>query len=49
MTGGALALALGAAVLHAGWNVLLAGSRDSIAATGALLLFGTRRSRPWRW
>ena len=41
MTGGALALALGAAVLHAGWNVLLAGSRDSIAATGALLLFGT--------
>ena len=41
MTGGALALALGAAVLHAGWNVLLAGSRDSVAATGALLLFGT--------
>jgi drug/metabolite transporter (DMT)-like permease len=40
MSGGALALALGAAVLHALWNVLLAGSRDSVAATGALLLFG---------
>jgi drug/metabolite transporter (DMT)-like permease len=40
MSGGALALALGAAVLHALWNVLLAGSRDSVAATGALLLCG---------
>jgi drug/metabolite transporter (DMT)-like permease len=40
VTGGALALALGAAVLHALWNVLLAGSRDSVAATGALLVFG---------
>jgi drug/metabolite transporter (DMT)-like permease len=40
MSGGALALALGAAFLHAMWNVLLAGSRDSVAATGALLLFG---------
>ena len=40
MSGEALALALGAAFLHAGWNVLLAGSRDSVAATGALLLFG---------
>lgn len=40
MGGGAFALALGAAVLHAGWNVLLAGSRDSVAATGGLLLFG---------
>jgi drug/metabolite transporter (DMT)-like permease len=40
MSGAALALALGAAVLHAVWNVLLAGSRDSVAATGALLLFG---------
>jgi drug/metabolite transporter (DMT)-like permease len=29
----ALALALAAAVLHAGWNVLLAGSRDVLAAT----------------
>jgi drug/metabolite transporter (DMT)-like permease len=33
-------LALGAAFLHALWNVLLAGSRDSVAATGGLLLFG---------
>jgi drug/metabolite transporter (DMT)-like permease len=40
MSGGTLALALGAAFLHALWNVLLAGSRDSVAATGALLLFG---------
>jgi drug/metabolite transporter (DMT)-like permease len=40
MSGGALALALGAAGLHALWNVLLAGSRDSVAAAGALLLFG---------
>jgi uncharacterized membrane protein len=40
MSGDALALALGAAFLHALWNVLLAGSRDSVAATGALLLFG---------
>ena len=28
MGGEAFALALGAAVLHAGWNVLLAGSRE---------------------
>jgi uncharacterized membrane protein len=41
VSGGALALALGAAFLHATWNVLLAGSRDSVAATGALLLYGT--------
>jgi len=40
VSGAALALALGAAFLHALWNVLLAGSRDSVAATGALLLFG---------
>jgi drug/metabolite transporter (DMT)-like permease len=40
VSGGALGLALGAALLHALWNVLLAGSRDSVAATGALLLFG---------
>jgi uncharacterized membrane protein len=38
---GALVLSLSAALLHAGWNVLLAGSRDSVAATGALLAFGT--------
>jgi uncharacterized membrane protein len=40
VSGAALALAIGAAFLHALWNVLLAGSRDSVAATGALLLFG---------
>jgi drug/metabolite transporter (DMT)-like permease len=40
VSGGALGLALGAALLHALWNVLLAGSRDSVAATGALLVFG---------
>ena len=33
MSGAALALALGAAMLHALWNVLLAGSRDVLAAT----------------
>jgi drug/metabolite transporter (DMT)-like permease len=33
-------LALGAAVLHAGWNVLLAGSRDTGASTAGLLVFG---------
>jgi drug/metabolite transporter (DMT)-like permease len=46
MSGGALALALGAAFLHALWNVLLAGSRDSVAATGALLLFGVALLAP---
>jgi drug/metabolite transporter (DMT)-like permease len=40
VTEGALALALGAAVLHAGWNVLLAGSRDTGASTAGLLVFG---------
>jgi drug/metabolite transporter (DMT)-like permease len=46
MSGGAFALALGAAVLHAVWNVLLAGSRDSVAATGALLVFGVALLAP---
>jgi len=36
----AVALALGAAFLHAGWNVLLAGSRDTRASTAGLLLWG---------
>jgi len=36
----AVALALGAACLHAGWNVLLAGSRDTAAATAGLLSWG---------
>ena len=46
VSGGALGLALGAAFLHALWNVLLAGSRDSVAATGALLLFGVALVAP---
>ncbi|MDQ3122855.1 MAG: hypothetical protein M3Q59_10020, partial [Actinomycetota bacterium] len=36
----ALALAVGAAVLHAGWNVLLARSRDVRAATTVALVVG---------
>lgn len=36
----AVALALGAAFLHAGWNVLLAGSRDTRAVTAGLLIWG---------
>jgi uncharacterized membrane protein len=36
----AVALALGAAFLHAGWNVLLAGSRDTAASTAGVLIFG---------
>jgi drug/metabolite transporter (DMT)-like permease len=37
----AVALALGAAFLHAGWNVLLAGSRNTHASTTGLLIWGT--------
>jgi uncharacterized membrane protein len=40
VSGGAVALALGAAVLHAGWNALLAGSRDTAASTAGVLIFG---------
>jgi drug/metabolite transporter (DMT)-like permease len=40
VSAGALALALGAALLHALWNVLLAGARDTAAATGGLLVYG---------
>jgi drug/metabolite transporter (DMT)-like permease len=40
VSAGALALALGAAFLHALWNVLLAGARDTAAATGGLLVYG---------
>jgi drug/metabolite transporter (DMT)-like permease len=36
----AVALALGAAFLHAGWNVLLAGSRDVRSSTAGLLIWG---------
>jgi drug/metabolite transporter (DMT)-like permease len=37
----AVALALGAAFLHAGWNVALAGARDTRSATAGLLIVGT--------
>ena len=37
MAGGAVALALGAAVLHAVWNLLLAGAEDTDAATAVAL------------
>jgi len=37
LSSAALALALGAAVLHALWNLLLAGSRDVLAATAVAL------------
>jgi drug/metabolite transporter (DMT)-like permease len=47
VSGGALALALGAAVLHAGWNVLLAGSRDTAATTGGLLIWGALLLAPF--
>jgi drug/metabolite transporter (DMT)-like permease len=47
VSGGALALALGAAFLHAGWNVLLAGSRDTAAATGGLLVWGVLLLAPF--
>jgi drug/metabolite transporter (DMT)-like permease len=40
VSGAAFALAVGAAFLHASWNVLLAGSRDTEAATGGLLGWG---------
>jgi drug/metabolite transporter (DMT)-like permease len=36
----AVALALGAAFLHAGWNVLLAGSRSTQSTTAGLLIWG---------
>jgi len=36
----AVALALGAAFLHAGWNVLLAGARDVRASTAGLAIWG---------
>jgi drug/metabolite transporter (DMT)-like permease len=37
VSGAALGLALGAAILHALWNLLLAGSRDVLAATAVAL------------
>ncbi|MEX2210828.1 MAG: EamA family transporter [Gaiellaceae bacterium] len=38
MTGSALTLTLAAALLHAGWNLLLAGARDVLAATAVALV-----------
>jgi drug/metabolite transporter (DMT)-like permease len=40
VVGGAVALALGAAVLHAVWNLLLARAEDSDAATAVALALG---------
>jgi uncharacterized membrane protein len=42
----ALSLALGAAFLHASWNVLLAGARDSEAATAVATLCGVALLAP---
>jgi drug/metabolite transporter (DMT)-like permease len=40
VSGAAFALALGAAFMHASWNVLLAGARDTEAATAVATLCG---------
>jgi uncharacterized membrane protein len=40
VSGAAFALVLGAAFMHASWNVLLAGARDSEAATAVATLCG---------
>jgi len=50
---GALALALGAAVLHATWNLLLARAEDTEAATavalaGGVVLFAVPAALTWR-
>jgi drug/metabolite transporter (DMT)-like permease len=42
----AVALALGAAFLHAGWNVALAGSHDTGASTAGLLVWGVALLAP---
>jgi drug/metabolite transporter (DMT)-like permease len=42
----ALGLALAAACLHAGWNVLLGGARDVLAATAATLCVGVVAAAP---
>ncbi len=47
MAPAALALALGAAALHAGWNVLLARSRDVRAATTVALVVGVISFAPF--
>lgn len=53
MSGAALALTLAAAMLHAGWNVLLAGARDVRATTTVALalsvaLFAPVAAATWR-
>ena len=53
MAGGALALALGAAVVHAVWNLLLARAEDTEAATAVALgagvaLFALPAALTWR-
>ena len=52
MSGEAVAFALGAAVVHALWNLLLAGSRDPRAAGAVALAMGTVFALPFallRW
>ena len=46
MAGSAFALALGAAALHAFWNVLLARSRDVRAATAVAMMLGVLAFAP---
>ena len=46
MTAAAIGLALGAAVLHACWNLLLAGSRDTQATTVLVLALGVVLAAP---
>ncbi len=46
MDAGALALALGAAFLHAGWNVALASAASTRAATAGILIFGVALLAP---
>jgi drug/metabolite transporter (DMT)-like permease len=43
---GAFALALGAAVIHAAWNLLLAGAEDTDAATAVVLALGVALYAP---
>jgi uncharacterized membrane protein len=46
MSAAALGLALAAACLHAGWNVLLGGSRDVLAATAVTLCVSVVAAAP---
>ena len=47
MPASALALALGSAVLHAAWNLLLARARDVQAATAAMFLLSVALAAPF--